>query len=399
MPNDDSSSQPGVTSEQLFQLRSALESLTQRYVANLLSAHEDVADQARWLTAILEAVGDGLIVFDKNLEVVLANRAALAIAGWDFGHLSRAEYRQKYDFRTEADGPRLSDDQEPIVVAMREKRTVEMEGVLTGYRLPPDGVWVRVHAAPVLSQAGDLLGGVSVFQDITERKQLRKQRDTLATLITHDIKNHLASEQVFLDLLQQEYTGKLGSDETEILKELRTSNQRFFEIARTLLEIFRTELLGADFSPTAVDLKEVLRSAVDLNSHAASLAGVQLVLSVDEKLPAIYVLESAIRQVFHNLVQNAVSASASGQEIRVSARKSDFGALVEVVDHGVGMTPEKVAQLFQAAKLDRLPASTTSTNFGLYLCRVLVEDQGGRIWCKSAPGEGSTLFVDLPLAR
>jgi signal transduction histidine kinase len=144
-------------------------------------------------------------------------------------------------------------------------------------------------------------------------------------------------------------------------------------------------------------LKQLLTSVLELNSHPAALRGVQLKLIMTEDVPRLTCIPSALHQVFHNLVQNAINVSQPGQVVEVTAGRSGAGAVVEVIDNGPGLWPEEVEQLFQAStSASRLPTSLISSRFGLYLCKVLVESQGGTIACRSVPGKETVMTVEMP---
>ena len=385
-----------LSAEQFYKVRSELEEITRRYLKGLAESQTAAEEYAHWLSTIVDSIGAGLIVFDHKLELILANHSALELAGWDITHLSRDEFRKKFRFSVDGGKTRLDHDEEPIVVAMREKRRIDMEGFVTGYGLPPEGIWVRVHASPIIGEAENVIGGVTIIKNITEIKRLQKQRDALTTLLTHDLKNHMASEDMIIDILKDRYESKFDQEDMRLLSALRANNNRYLDLAKTLLELFRCEKFGTEFSPQSIDVQELLNFAVEMNTDAASTRNISIKLKTEDGLPALFGMFTALRQVFHNLVQNAVFASPSDETVEIFARLNKSRLLVDVRDNGPGLTKEEIDNLFLSTNTGNSKVNIHSTRLGLCLSHMLVEDHGGTITCLSKPSKGTTFQVELP---
>ena len=383
--------------DKLFEVRDQLESLTKRFIENLVASQATVATKAKLLNTILQSVGDGLIVFDKDEQVLLANPAATRLAGMNIQQLSRGELLRRYSFFKDDGRTPLPESEEPYEIARGERRPAEIEGFVTGPHLPPEGMWIRAQAAPIIAENGDLLGVVTVFNDITERKRLQTQRDALTTLVTHDLKNHLAGESCFLALLEEEFASTLDAVDLQLLSTLKETSEKFLTICNTLLELHRTDLKAVDSCQVEIDVVQLLESVIQLNAPTVALRGVKLILNTQGSMPKIIGIPSAVHQVFHNLVQNAAAVSPAGETVTIVASGSPSHILVEIKDNGPGIPDEQVAQLFEASKVaTKLPTSSFSTGFALYLCRLLVEAHGGKISCQSKMGVGTTFTVELP---
>jgi hypothetical protein len=123
-----------------------------------------------------------------------------------------------------------------------------------------------------------------------------------------------------------------------------------------------------------------------------------LAAEIDPALPEIEADEDKVLQILSNLLTNAIKYSPNGGEIRLEAAPCEGGVEIRVLDHGVGLKPADQERLF--GRFERLERDDIKkiggTGLGLFLTRYLVELHGGRITCKSAPGEGSTFTVFLP---
>ncbi len=372
--------------------------LTKKYVEDLFASEEAAAGHAHLLSTILDSVGDGLVVVDRNEKILLVNREAVRLGGWNMERMDRSEFVRRYKFYKDEGKTLLPAEEEPYAVALKERRSAHIEGFVTGEHLPAAGIWVRANAAPIIDEKGAVLGVVTVFQDITERRRLQTQRDSLATLITHDLKNHLVAECAFLELLKEELAERLAGDDLRLLTELKDGNQRYLGIASTLLEIYRTDLFAVESSRADVDLAKLSESVLTLNQHEAANRGIRINLVAAVGLPAVKGISSSLHQVLHNLVQNAINASPDGQVVEVNLTSDGNQVVVTVKDSGPGISAEQLAKLFDQAQVaSKFSVNPNSTGFGLYLCRLLVQAQGGSLTCESEPGNGAVFILRMPL--
>lgn len=372
--------------------------LTKKYVEDLFASEEAAAGHAHLLSTILDSVGDGLVVVDRNEKILLVNREAVRLGGWNMERMDRSEFIRRYKFYKDEGKTLLPAEEEPYAVALKERRSAHIEGFVTGEHLPAAGIWVRANAAPIIDEKGAVLGVVTVFQDITERRRLQTQRDSLATLITHDLKNHLVAECAFLELLKEELAEQLAGDDLRLLTELKDGNQRYLGIASTLLEIYRTDLFAVESSRADVDLAKLSESVLTLNQHEAANRGIRINLVAAVGLPAVKGISSSLHQVLHNLVQNAINASPDGQVVEVNLTSDGNQVVVTVKDSGPGISAEQLAKLFDQAQVaSKFSVNPNSTGFGLYLCRLLVQAQGGSLTCESEPGNGAVFILRMPL--
>jgi signal transduction histidine kinase len=124
----------------------------------------------------------------------------------------------------------------------------------------------------------------------------------------------------------------------------------------------------------------------------------RFVLDFPPGFPLVSADEERLRQVFNNLVSNAVKYAPKGGEVRVGGWCEDGDVTVYVADQGIGIPQAEQDRLFERFyRVDSsLRRSTQGAGLGLYLCRSIIEAHGGRIWLRSEPGKGTTVFFTLP---
>ena len=124
-----------------------------------------------------------------------------------------------------------------------------------------------------------------------------------------------------------------------------------------------------------------------------------LVTDFPEDYPDVMGDEERLRQVLNNLISNAIKYSPQGGEIRIGGWADRESATVYVADQGIGIPIEEQANIFQRFyRVDSsLRRSTQGTGLGMFLSKSIVDAHGGRIWLRSEPGKGTTVFFALPL--
>jgi signal transduction histidine kinase len=124
-----------------------------------------------------------------------------------------------------------------------------------------------------------------------------------------------------------------------------------------------------------------------------------IVTRFTKDIPRVNLDAKRMRQVLDNLINNAIKYSPQGTEVSISASKKDNEVLVSVGDHGTGIPPEELTNIFDRMYRieQRLYSGVDGLGLGLYICRRLVEAHGGSIWVESELGKGSTVFFTLPI--
>lgn len=254
-----------------------------------------------------------------------------------------------------------------------------------------------VSAYPIGRVPGD---AVLVFEDQTERRRLQDQLvqsekmsaiGQLIAGIAHDLNNPLASVVGFADFLLE------GRDVPPALVEpirvIQQEAERAAAIVRNLLSFARKQ----DHQRRPTELGPLLTATMNLLRTQMVSRRVEVILDVDDGLPAIDADAGQVQQVFVNLVSNAAQAiESAGRAGRVVVRARPWrdGVAVEVGDDGPGMAPEVAAQVFEPFYSTKPEGQ--GTGLGLSICQGIVKEHGGRILLSTAPGQGATFTVELP---
>jgi signal transduction histidine kinase len=272
---------------------------------------------------------------------------------------------------------------------------------------------IRVVLAPLRGENGDVTGALGLVEDITERRTLeeglrRSQKlesiGQLAAGIAHEINNPMAFVRTNLSVLREEWQAL----KKEIEDESRPAISGRFSECESLIDeslegIERTIAIARDMREFAHSGNDP-RGSVDLNQvveGCVRVAGAhhKRPTRVEEHygtLPPVWGSAGQLRQVFLNLIVNALDVVGATGCIRVETALEDDRAVVRVHDDGAGILPEHRERLFDPFFTTK-PAGE-GTGLGLYISHQIVRGHGGEIVVDSAPGQGATFAVHLPLA-
>lgn len=369
-----------------------------RYLEKLRNAGERADIRSYIVSAIFDCVADGLLVFDEEKKIVLANHAVVNMAGYDPENMSRAELHRRYSIFEVDMQSAIPVEREPLEVAFADRSPCELEYYLRNNDGPPKGKWLRANAAPVFGDDGKVVGGVTVISDISERIKLQRQRDAFVALIAHDIKNHLAAERTFYDFLPTLCADGFDAEAGDVLNSLRQRCDFFIDLANSLLELFRCKFFNNPLRETNVSLSEILDLVIGVNEPIAAQRNVTLSLNMADNLAGLHTVPSVLRQVIHNLIMNAIEVTPDNGVVRITAEPGEESVVVTVEDTGPGLTAEECKSLLDPRRVaEHMPrTSRTSSGFGLYLSVVMIEEMGGHFQFESAVGKGTKVFVEIP---
>jgi two-component system NtrC family sensor kinase len=268
--------------------------------------------------------------------------------------------------------------------------------------LRPKDVTLNIAVAPLISRDGDRIGRLIIFDDVTDRAELERrlvQADKLSSIgllaagVAHEVNTPLAVISTYAQMLAKQISG--DAQKAPLLEKIARQTFRASEIVNSLLNFSRT-------SPTefvTVDLNKVIRETLTLVEHQLQKAGVQVTLSLDDKLPRIKGNPGKLQQVFLNLVLNARDAMENGGVLAVrSSRYEDHEGLIRVTvaDSGAGIAPENLTRIFDPFFTTK--AARKGTGLGLSVSYGIVREHGGDIEVESELGAGTRFQLSFPEA-
>jgi signal transduction histidine kinase len=232
------------------------------------------------------------------------------------------------------------------------------------------------------------------FGLLTERARQAERLAELGTLtggLAHEIKNPLSTVQLNLQLLREDLPP--GPESARLFSRLATVQKETGRL-REILDDFLRYAGKIELDRRPHDVNELLEELADFYTPQAQLQRVQLRLQKSPQPITARVDERLIKQVLLNLMINAVQAMPeAGGEIILSARRDGDRAVIDVVDTGAGIPPDKIGRLFDAY----YSTKSGGTGLGLAITRRVIHEHGGQISVTSEVGKGSDFRIELPV--
>ncbi len=326
------------------------------------------------LENILANLSAGVLVFDHRLELTVFNNGASAIAGGELQALSQ-RLREHFVEHGEA------------------AWQVELELKGTGKTLQARG------AALPLSTGG---GYVVAFDDVTQLVQA--QRATawaeVARRLAHEIKNPLTPIQLSAERLEMKLGDRLPREDAEALRHATATIVNQVAALKAMVDDFRDYARLPPPDPRRLDLNALVAEVLALYEHSRVPVETQFAAA----LPPVWADGAQIRQVIHNLVQNAQDSlensspergAAASPLIEVRTELAGDSVRLAISDNGGGFPEELMARIFE-------PYVTTKprgTGLGLAIVKKIVDEHHGSVAIENRPNRGASVSVLLPLAR
>lgn len=358
-----------------------------RNITEKVRAEEELRRAKQQLESFIQNSADGIAMVDVDGYVRMVNQAFEEMFGWKEPELIGTRL------------PNIPPDRLERVLELL--RSVKDGTAITGYeaqRLRKDGsmIEVSVTVSPIRDAAGNVVALSAVYRDMTEKRRteelLRKSEKLsiagqLAAGVAHEIRNPLTAIKGLAELMHK--SGEYRRDYFEIL----------------LSELERIDMITGEFlllaKPQAAryekrDVRLLLQSVIALLEMQANMLKVRIHKKFDERLPVTCCEENQLKQVFLNVIKNAIESMPDGGEVTIEALLRDEDHIcVRIKDQGCGIPPERLQQLGE-------PFYTTKekgTGLGLMISYKIVKEHRGWMQYHSEPGQGTTAEIFLPVCE
>lgn len=266
--------------------------------------------------------------------------------------------------------------------------------------------WLSDTSIEILDTNGRAIGGIGIFQDITERKQAEAEREKLfkelaaqnAELerfnytISHELKSPIVTIKGFVGRIEKNLHNENIENVKKDLKRVASAADSMQETLHDLLELSRVGRFINTFEE--VDLFTLVQEA--LENTKGRIRKKHISINVAQNLPTIFADRVRLREALENLIDNAAKYMGEQKNplIEIGARH-DNEWVIFIKDNGMGIDPQYTTKIF--GLFEKLDATSEGTGIGLTLIKRIVEMHGGRIWVESAGiGMGSTFFFTIP---
>jgi len=369
----------------------------QQHTARL---YQDVREKSNELEAILRDIGDGVIVADPELRLLMMNPVAARIfglrpfptSGIPLSELLTDEARAPL---TELLTKTLNQatNNPPAEKAQMCELTLRSSDHSGNERT------YQALASLVLSAEGQPRGVVTVLRDITGQKELERMKSNFLSVVSHELKTPLHSIKGFVDIILMGKTGPINELQRDFLSTVKEQTDQLQNLINDLLEFSRLESGQVRLRiEGGVSLAHLADRVIERLSPMANEGNLCLTSLIPEDFPLIEGDQVRLEQVLTNLVHNALKFTPSGGQVVIQGEDLGNWVKITVSDTGIGIPTEELERIFD--RFYQVDSGSTrpyrGTGLGLTICKHIVEHHQGRIWAESGPGQGSRFHFVLP---
>lgn len=365
---------------------------------NLGGMLRDQQVEASRSRAILEAVADGVLVTDADGMINLFNASA--------GRVLRLEASQVLGKPLESFSGLFGKVAAHWIHTIRAWSANPLDytqGEFFAERLELDqGQVVEVHLAPVILRS-EFLGTVSIFRDITHEVQVDRLKSEFVANVSHELRTPMTSIKGYVDVMLMGAAGELDPRMDHFLRIVRGNTERLSTLVNDLLDVEKLEGGRVSLAFQPLNLRRVCEEVIQSANQRSYEENrpMHFALDIPEGLPAVRGDLERVTQIISSLVSNGYNYTPDNGKVIVRAAMLGAEVQVNVLDNGIGISPQDQQRLFERFYRgeDPLVLASAGTGLGLSITRTLVEMHGGRIWFASTGvrGEGSVFSFTLPV--
>ena len=234
---------------------------------------------------------------------------------------------------------------------------------------------------------------------VSENKlsKLNQVKDKLFTVVSHDLRNPLATMQSFLKLIT-EHQDKMNEEEKNTLFiEAQHSLDKMNELLYNLLQWSKSQMNLIEFRPEKLSVKTLVESSVKLVTLNAHIKEIKIFISSEDGL-MVEADKEMTEFILRNILSNAIKFSYRNNEVKINAYSSNGRVIIEITDNGIGMSENRMKKILEEnnTTTKRGTEKEKGTGLGLLICKEFLEKNNGSLSIKSQLGVGSSFIIEMP---
>jgi len=349
----------------------------------------DIATEKSKIKTIINCMGDGVLVCDRDGCVVLSNPAAGRM-------LKTPETSLLGNYLSQCN---LLPELSKIIEESLKSKDLGYTSLSQELSLDESGeVYLRAHTAPVRNDVGETIGSVTVLQDISHLKELDKMKSDFIAMVAHELRAPIAAVEQQLTVILNKMAGDVTEKQGQLLSRAKERTRGLLDLIRDLLDLSKIEAGKMVQYKEPMNLQEVIQRVVDLMRAEAENKKIDLQFSPLPHMSSIQADRNSMEGIFTNLISNAIKYTPEGGKVWITLGEEGGFVKVAVSDSGIGIKREDLPRIFD--KFYRVKTTETrqivGTGLGLSIVKSIVDAHLGLISVDSEPGKGTTFTVLFP---
>jgi PAS domain S-box-containing protein len=363
-----------------------------------------IVKERNFSESIINSSPDGILAFDKNQRITLWNPAMVRISGKDKKEALGKYAHEVIPFLNESGEDRY------FLSALQGKSSIAKNRNYNFPKTSRKGMF-EGHYSPVRDKSVDIVGGLGIITDITNKKRLESElRKTLAKLedtsrmrnefvdvAAHELRTPISSLKVYNHLMMNRKIGDFSEKERSYLEEINSNLNELNNLVDKMLDFANTETNLLNINAKTYDFTSVVEDVINRYKTVAEIRNISINLETNG--PAMIRFDKELMEkVVSNILGNAVKYSNDGGQINVEMKYKQDIIGVSITDYGIGISKNNISQIFERFYMGDTSLTRTRDNlgFGLPIAKAIVERHGGRIWVESEQGKGSKFYFTIP---
>lgn len=361
--------------------------------STLKENYQKIKDTESFMTTILESVGEGIVVLDKNDKILMANQFVFKLV-----NKTREELlgRRCYEVLFGEDSPCPNCPSKKTIrtglPATKKHQALSENGPTTH---------MEITSYPIFDQNGEVTQVIEKIAEITDRVEIEdqlRQSEKLAAVgmlasgLAHEVGNPLTSIYSVAQVIERKTKESATKEKIELMK---THIDRITKIVQDFLKFASP----SSSNISNFEIKTVIDSAIHISKYDKRVNRLNIKTAYEGQIPFVAGSQDGIHQVFVNLILNAadsVGESPEGSLIITTRRKNDF-VLLSFKDNGEGMTESEKNKIFEPFYTTKQPGK--GMGLGLFVSYGILKSFGGDISVESEKGKGATFNLELPCTK
>ncbi|EXF94321.1 histidine kinase [Pseudomonas fluorescens HK44] len=347
----------------------------QGQIVALEQAMSRTRDTRRFFADGLEYLPVATLISDPNGRILLANRNARGLFASDLVGKDQLQRLSEIGY------PGLLEQGSPALSTLETREFRDTQGRS-----------LRLDLAPLLpAEGGTAIGWLLSLTDLSLERDAEEQRAVLLRFLSHDLR---APHSAILALLDVQY--HQGRGDTHLFSQIELQVRKALSLTEAFVQLAKAESEAYQFEPSMFAM--LVLDAFDQAMSIAQLKQIELLHDLDEEAEGMVLADqSLLTRALFNLLENAIKYSPAGSQVRVRVSCAQGWLTCEIADQGKGIAAEELSELFSQYRRFASSQGSEGLGLGLSMVKAVVDRHGGRIFCESQIGQGTTFSVQLPL--
>jgi PAS domain S-box-containing protein len=352
----------------------------------LLIRAEKLNNESEHIQEIFKTIPDPIVIVDKNNKIIEGNELLLKLT-----NLKKNKILSKslHDLQIFTDNSKKKLNEK---FYFENNKQTEVEVILNHKRKFYE---INTNTAEINGKKVYLL----IFHDITKRKEMDQIKSEFISITSHQLRTPVSAVKWLCELLMKGRVGKLSHDQLNLFENIYNSNERMIKLIDDLLDVSMIQNNKIKMNKTNFDVKKFVEDLIKDFTKIFDKKKVEIWINPAAKKVFLFADRNKIRQIFDNLIDNAIKYSKGKAIIKINWLEKGKNIKFTISDNGIGIPKYDQNRIFDAfyKTENSLNINQTRVGLGLFAVKTIIDASEGKIWLDSKVGKGTTFHFTLPI--